>query len=135
MRNIRLLTRKRLFECTHAKYSMRTTVLHINRNVACLSPQMYGKALIMQHCPFCTQDRSVLPLNNPILLWVMRCYELSSNSFCTAKVFELARDVFTTIIAPESLQLLPQLFLNSALNSQNLDNVSLFFCMKKIQHL
>ena len=75
--------------------------MHINRSIACLGPQMHGKALIMQHRPCCTHDRSVLLLNNPILLWVMRCYELSSNSFFAIEVFEFARDVFTTIIAPE----------------------------------
>ena len=94
------ITNESFLECTQAKYSMRTTVLHINHSVACFNPQVYGKALIMQHRPCSTHDRSVLSLCDPILLWVMRRYELSSNSFCTAKVFEFARDEFTTIISP-----------------------------------
>ena len=135
MGNIRLLTRKRLLGCTHAKYPVRTTVLHIYCSIACLGPQVYGKALIMQHRSCNTHDHSILSLRNPILLWVMRCYELSSNSFYAAKVLEFARDEFTTIVAPKSLHLLPRFFLNQCLNSQNFEYVSLFFCMKKIQHL
>ena len=115
MRNIKLLTSKSFFKCTHAKYSMRTTVFHINRNVACLSPQVYGKALIMQHRLCNTHDCSALSLHEPILLWVMRYYEFSSNSLFATEVFEFARDLFTTIIAPESFHLLPRLFLNQCL--------------------
>ena len=129
MRNIRILTRKRLLGCTHAKYPMRTTAVHIYCSIACLSPQVYGKALIMQHRPCSTHDRSVLPLSNPILLWVMRCYELSSNSFCAAKVFEFATDEFTTIFTPKSLHLLPQLFLN-----QFLELTELLVCLALLLH-
>ena len=111
MGNIRPPTRKCLLGCNHAKYLVRTTVLHIYCSISCLSPQVYGKALVMQHRPYNTHDHSVLLLNKPILLWVMRCYELSSNSFCTAKVLEFARDEFTTIVAPKSLHLLPRFFL------------------------
>ena len=108
---------------------MRTTVLHINHSVACLSPQVYGKALIMQHCLCSTHDHFVLPLSDPIFLWVMRRYEFSSNSFCAAKLFEFARDVFTTIIAPKSFHLLHRLFLN-----QGLELTELLVCLALLLH-
>ena len=101
MGNIRLLTKKRLLGCTHAKYLVRTTVLHIYCSIACLIPQVYGKDLIMQYRLCNTHDHSVLSLSNPILLWVMRCYELSLNSSYAAKVLEFTRDEFTTIVAPK----------------------------------
>jgi len=51
-------------------------------------------------CSFAQQPRSVVGYGS---------YELSSNPFYFAEILELARDVFTTIIAPKSLHLLPQL--------------------------
>ena len=69
----------------------------------------------MQHHLCNTHDRSVLSLHEPILLWVMRRYELSLNSFCTAKFLEFTRDEFTTIVTPKSLHMLPRLFLHQCL--------------------
>ena len=69
----------------------------------------------MQHHSCCIHDHSVLPLCDPIFLWVMRHYEFSSNSFFAAEVFEFFRDLFSTIITPHSLHLLPRLFLHQCL--------------------
>ena len=69
----------------------------------------------MQHHSWCTHHSLVLPLHDPILLWVMRRYEVSSNSFFVAEVLEFVRDVFSTIISPKSLHLLPRLFLHQCL--------------------
>ena len=74
----------------------------------------------MQHFSCYTHDRYVLPLYDPILLWVMRRYELYSNSFLAAEVLEFVRDVFSTIIAPKSLHLLPRLFLHQCLKLMEL---------------
>ena len=69
----------------------------------------------MQHFSCQTHDRFVLPLCDPIFLWVMRRYEFSSNSFFAKKFLEFVRDVFSTIIAPQSLHFLPCLFLHQCL--------------------
>ena len=59
----------------------------------------------------------------------MKCYELSSNSFCAAKVLELTRDEFTTIVTPKSLHLLPQFLLN-----QFLGLTELLVCLALLLH-
>ena len=66
----------------------------------------------MHHSSWNTNDHSVLPLCDPILLWVMRHYEFSLNSFFATELFEFIGDIFTTIIAPYSLHLLPRLLLH-----------------------
>ena len=126
MGNIRLLTIKHLLRCTHAKYPLGTTFLHINRSIACLSPQVYGKALIMQHHPYSTHDRSILSLRDPILLWVMRHYEFSSNSFFVVEFLEFVKDVLSTIIAPKSLHLITRLFLHQCLKITELRDCLIF---------
>ena len=80
----------------------------------------------MQHRSCCTYNSYVLPLHDPILLWVMRRYEFSSNSFFAAEVLEFVRDVFSTIITPKSLHLRPQIFLHKYLKLKKLRECLIF---------
>ena len=135
MRNIRLLTSKIYFRCTHAKYSMRTTVLHINRSVACFHPQMISRPwscniaravptivlLFFSATPFCYGLwGSMSSLRIPSLLQKsFNSPEMYSPPLSLCRAFTCFLDSFST----------------NYFNSQNFEKVSLFFCMKKIQHL
>ena len=79
----------------------------------------------MQKHPRCSHNVMVLPLSHPILLWAVGCFQLSSNAFF-AQFFLNSFDMYS----PELLILRGFTFLLIT----NLENVSYFFPMKKIQH-
>ena len=65
----------------------------------------------MQHCSSCSNNGPILPLNNPILLGVVRNNKLSVCPVLRTKVLKLMAGTLTTIIRPQDLDLLPCLVL------------------------
>ena len=65
----------------------------------------------MQHVPNRSNNTIVLPFNHPILLRVMRCYQLSSNAFWCTKVFKLIRHILSIVITFESVNVSTNIFL------------------------
>ena len=68
----------------------------------------------MQHSSSCPNDGPALPLNNPILLGVVRNSELSVNTMLSVEVLKLMAGILTPIVRPQDLDLLPRLVLHKS---------------------
>ena len=89
----------------------------------------------MKHRSCCMHNRFVLSFKNTILLWVMRRYQFSSNSFFSIEVLEFVIDLFSTIIVPKSLHLLPQIFIHQCLKLKKLRECLIFLLHEEDPHL
>ena len=68
----------------------------------------------MQHSSSCSNNGPVLPLNNPILLGVVRNCKLSANAMLITEFHELIGGIITPIVGPQDLDLLPCLVLHKS---------------------
>lgn len=88
----------------------------------------------MQHHPHISHNATIISLSHPITLWVVGCCELSSKPYFTHKFLNSFDTHSPPLLLLRAFTFLLVSFSTSALNSTNLENVSSFFCMKKIQH-
>ena len=68
----------------------------------------------MQHGSSCPNNGPVLPLGNPILLGVVRNYELSLNAMLSTEVLELIGGILTPVVGPQDLDLFSCLVLHKS---------------------
>ena len=73
------------------------------------------KPLIKKHGSRSPYYCHALPLNNPILLWVLRNCQLSLDAFPYTKIIEAIRGILTPIVSSQHLDLIPCLVLHKRL--------------------
>jgi hypothetical protein len=93
---------------------MGAPVLQINCSSTCLCPQIQRKTLIMQHGSRYTINSPVLPLENPILLGVVRYGHLSHDSMLCIEVYKLSREILSLVIRPQDFDPLSRLVLHKS---------------------
>jgi hypothetical protein len=110
--NIRLLPREILLRHLVPHYSMWTPILEINCSIKCLGPKKTWQPLIMQHGSHSPNYGPVLPLSNPILLWVVRKNQISRDALSYTKVNKILGGILTPIVCPRNSDFPPSLVLH-----------------------
>ena len=96
--NLKIHTYKSLLKNHPTQFFVCTLVLNVHYCTTCFCPEKHKKILVMNHHLLSPNDGLIFPLCNPILLRVVRHYQLLPHSCIYTKKLEVLGGVLSPIV-------------------------------------
>jgi hypothetical protein len=96
-------------------------------------PKVIGGLILIKHCPYRLNERSILSFGHPILLWSIGCQKFMLNAFLLKIFFNSIILELGAIVTPYLLDLVIKLILALFKNFLSTSCVSLLSCKKNTQ--